>query len=195
MNIYRGPRTGSSWQCTDSKKPSECAKEWTLGGKIMFDGTVDKDGQRHTDLGIELEERDIIELFNILIRRYQGKIVELARELRELKTELKATRRTAQKESVPKKAGPKKAKVKRKPNPSFMKPLQPSGALAAIVGGKAIPRTQVVKKLWEYIRKHGLQDSENKRMINADNRLKAVFDGKRQVSMFDMTKLVNKHLS
>ncbi|MBI2502687.1 MAG: SWIB/MDM2 domain-containing protein [Candidatus Latescibacteria bacterium] len=98
------------------------------------------------------------------------------------------------KKAAKKKAAPKKAKAKRKPNPSFMKPLQPSGALAAVVGGKPLPRTQVVKKLWEYIRKHGLQDSQNKRMINADDKLRAVFDGRKQVSMFDMTKLVNKHL-
>ncbi len=108
-----------------------------------------------------------------------------------------APKKAAPKKAAPKKkvAAPKKAKAKRKPNPSFMKPLQPSAALAAVVGGKALPRTQVVKKLWEYIRKHGLQDSQNKRMINADDKLKAVFDGKKQVSMFDMTKLVNKHLS
>jgi len=106
-----------------------------------------------------------------------------------------APKKAAKKKAAPKKAAPKKAKAKRKPNPSFMKPLTPSGALAAVVGGKALPRTQVVKKLWEYIRKHGLQDSQNKRMINADDKLKAVFDGKKQVSMFDMTKLVNKHLS
>ena len=103
----------------------------------------------------------------------------------------------AKQKAAPKKkaAAPKKAKAKRKPNPSFMKPLQPSAVLAAVVGSKGLPRTQVVKKLWEYIRKHGLQDSQNKRMINADDKLKAVFDGKKQVSMFDMTKLVNKHLS
>ncbi|MSR84707.1 MAG: hypothetical protein EXS58_17625, partial [Candidatus Latescibacteria bacterium] len=93
------------------------------------------------------------------------------------------------------KAAPKKVKAKRKPNPSFMKPLQPSAMLAAIVGGKPLPRTQVIKKLWEYIKKHGLQDSQNKRMVNADDKLKAVFEGKKQVSMFDMTKLVNKHVS
>ena len=106
-----------------------------------------------------------------------------------------APKKAAPKKAAPKKAATKKVKVKRKPNPSFMTPLQPSAALAAIVGAKALPRTQVVKKLWEYIRKHGLQDSQNKRMINADDKLKAVFDGKKQVSMFDMTKLVNKHLS
>ena len=76
-----------------------------------------------------------------------------------------------------------------------MKPLQPSSALAEIVGSKAIPRTQVVKKLWDYIKKNDLQDKKNRRNINADANLKVVFGGKAQVSMFDMTKLVSKHLS
>ena len=106
-----------------------------------------------------------------------------------------APKKAAPKKAAPKKAAPKKVKAKRKPNPSFMKPLQPSAMLAAIVGGKPLPRTQVIKKLWEYIKKHGLQDSQNKRMVNADDKLKAVFEGKKQVSMFDMTKLVNKHVS
>ena len=83
----------------------------------------------------------------------------------------------------------------RKPNAAFMKPVQPSDALAEVVGGKAIPRTEVTKKLWAYIKKNGLQDKKNKRMINADDALKAVFGGKTQVSMFDMTKLVSKNLS
>lgn len=82
----------------------------------------------------------------------------------------------------------------RKANPAFMKPLQPSDALGKVVGAKAMPRTQVVKKLWEYIKKHNLQDKKNRRMINADDNLKTVFGGKSQVSMFDMTKLVSKHL-
>lgn len=98
------------------------------------------------------------------------------------------------KKAAPKKKAAAKKKAKRKPNPSFMKPLQPDAALGAVVGGKALPRTQVVKKLWAYIKKNNLQDSQNKRMINADDKLKAVFDGKKQVSMFEMTKLVNKHL-
>jgi chromatin remodeling complex protein RSC6 len=82
----------------------------------------------------------------------------------------------------------------RKPNAAFMKALTPSKALAAVVGEKALPRTEVVKKLWEYIKKGKLQDAVNKRLINADEKLKAVF-GKAQVTMFEMTKLVNKHLS
>jgi chromatin remodeling complex protein RSC6 len=84
---------------------------------------------------------------------------------------------------------------KRKPNAAFMKPMTPSALLAEVVGSKAIPRTEVTKKLWGYIKKNKLQDSKNRRMINADDALKAVFNGKAQVSMFDMTKLVSKHVS
>lgn len=82
----------------------------------------------------------------------------------------------------------------KKANAAFMKPLQPSSSLAEIVGSKALPRTQVVKKLWEYIKKNDLQDKKNRRNINADAKLKPIF-GKAQVSMFEMTKLVSKHLS
>jgi len=85
-------------------------------------------------------------------------------------------------------------KTKRTPNAAFMKPMTPSDTLAAVVGAKAMPRTEVTKKLWAYIKKNGLQDKKNKRMINADAALKPVFNGKAQVSMFDMTKLVSKHL-
>jgi chromatin remodeling complex protein RSC6 len=84
--------------------------------------------------------------------------------------------------------------AKRKPNPEFMKPVQPDAVLAAVVGSKPMPRTQLTKKLWDYIKKNGLQDKKNKRMINGDDALKAVFGGKKQVSMFEMTKLVNKHV-
>jgi upstream activation factor subunit UAF30 len=86
------------------------------------------------------------------------------------------------------------AKKKRKPNAAFMKPMQPDPALAAVVGNKAIPRTEVTKKLWAYIKKNKLQDTKKKTNINADDNLKAVFGGKKQVTMFEMTKLVNKHL-
>jgi len=88
----------------------------------------------------------------------------------------------------------KKAKTKRKPNAAFMKPLTPSATLAEVVGAKPLPRTQVVKKLWEYIKKNKLQDAKQRTMINADSALKAVFGGKSKVSMFEMTKLVSKHL-
>ena len=86
------------------------------------------------------------------------------------------------------------AKAKRKPNAAFMKPVTPSDTLAEVVGAKAIPRTEVTKKLWAYIKKNGLQDKKNRRMINADDKLKAVFGGKASVNMFAMTKLVSKHL-
>ena len=81
-----------------------------------------------------------------------------------------------------------------KPNAAFMKPMTPSAALSEVVGAKPIPRTEVTKKLWAYIKKNGLQDKKNKRMIRADDALKPVFGGKPQVNMFEMTKLVNKHL-
>jgi chromatin remodeling complex protein RSC6 len=95
-----------------------------------------------------------------------------------------------------KKAAKKTAKKKsaRKPNAAFMKAMNPSPALAEVVGSKAIPRTEVTKKLWAYIKKNGLQDRTNKRQINADATLKPVFGGKSSVDMFSMTKLVNKHL-
>jgi chromatin remodeling complex protein RSC6 len=100
----------------------------------------------------------------------------------------------AAKKPAPKKAAPKK-KTPRKPNPAFMKALTPSAALAAVVGSNPLPRTEVVKKMWAYIRANGLQDKVNKRMINADDKLKAVFAGNSQVSMFDMAKHLAKHLS
>ena len=88
----------------------------------------------------------------------------------------------------------KKKAAKRKPSAAFMKPVQPSAALSEVVGSKAIPRTEVTKKLWAYIKKNGLQDKKNKRMIKLDDALKPVFGGKATVNMFEMTKLVSKHL-
>jgi upstream activation factor subunit UAF30 len=88
----------------------------------------------------------------------------------------------------------KKSGTKRKPNAAFMRPVTPSATLAEVVGAKPIPRTEVTKKLWAYIKKNGLQDKKNRRMINADAKLKAVFGGKGSVNMFAMTKLVSKHL-
>ena len=93
-----------------------------------------------------------------------------------------------------KKAAKKKSGAKRKPNAAFMKPMSPDASLGAVIGSSPMPRTEVTKKLWGYIKKNGLQDSKNRRMINADDKLGVVFGGKRQVSMFDMTKLVGKHL-
>ncbi len=92
------------------------------------------------------------------------------------------------------KSATKKTGAKRTPNAAFMKPMQPSEQLGAVVGSSPMPRTEVTKKLWMYIKKNNLQDPKERRMINADDKLRPVFGGKRQVSMFDMTKLVNQHL-
>jgi chromatin remodeling complex protein RSC6 len=106
----------------------------------------------------------------------------------------KAAKKTAKK-AAPKKAAKKapKKKAARKPNAAFMKPLMPSGPLAAIVGSTPMPRTEVTSKIWAYIKKNKLQDAVNRRMINADDKLKALF-GKAQASMFELTKYVSKHL-
>ena len=111
-----------------------------------------------------------------------------------------AAKKPAAKKSV-KKAAPKKAAAKakkpaakRKPNAAFMKPMTPSSTLAAVVGTSPMPRTEVTSKLWGYIKKNNHQDKTNRRMINADDKLRDVFGGKKQVSMFEMTKLVAKHL-
>lgn len=85
-------------------------------------------------------------------------------------------------------------KSARKPNAAFMKPVTPDAALAAVVGAKAMPRTELTKKIWDYIKKNGLQDKKDKKQINADDKLKAIFNGKKQVSMFEMTKLVSNNL-
>jgi len=98
----------------------------------------------------------------------------------------KATKKLAKKQVI---------KKKRAPSPAFMKPMQISDALANVVGSKPMPRTEVTKKLWEYIKKNKLQDPVNKTMINADANLKPLFGGKNKVSMFEMTKLVSKYLS
>jgi len=117
----------------------------------------------------------------------------------------KRARKTARKGGVRKRAAAKKGGRKKRaarrtgarraPNPAFMKPVQPSPQLSAIVGSQAVPRTEITKRVWDYIRKNGLQDSTNRRMINADDRLREVFGGRRQVSMFEMTKLISQHLS
>lgn len=103
------------------------------------------------------------------------------------KTAKKAAKKTAAKKTAKKSA--------RKPNAAFMRPVQPSDTLAEVVGSKPIPRTEVTKRLWAYIKKNKLQDAKNRRQINADANLKAVFGGKSSVNMFDMTKLVGKHLT
>ncbi len=104
------------------------------------------------------------------------------------KATAKAATTTTKKVAAPKK------KTARKPNAAFMRPLMPSKELAEIVGGSPIPRTEVMKKVWMYIKKNNLQDAKNRRSINADDKLKAVFGGKKSVTMFEMTKLVSNHL-
>ncbi|PIX74087.1 MAG: hypothetical protein CO164_01760 [Rhodocyclales bacterium CG_4_9_14_3_um_filter_68_10] len=105
-----------------------------------------------------------------------------------------AAKKPVAKKVVAKKTAPKAPAKKRTPNPAFMKAMTPSEVLAAVVGALPLPRTEVVKKIWAYIKSNRLQDAINRRMINADEKLKAIFGGKKQVSMFEMTKLVNKHL-
>ncbi|HYG20502.1 MAG TPA: SWIB/MDM2 domain-containing protein [Ohtaekwangia sp.] len=109
------------------------------------------------------------------------------------KTAKKSAKKGAKKAA---KKAPKKAakKTKRKPNAAFMAPLTPSAPLAEVVGSKGLPRTQIIKKIWDYIKKNNLQDKKNRRMINADAKLKVVFGGKEQISMFELAKVVNKHV-
>lgn len=117
------------------------------------------------------------------------------------KAPAKAAKKVAPKKAAPKKAAPKKAAKKaapkkksaRKPNAAFMAPLTPSATLGEVVGSKPMPRTEVVKKIWDYIKKNNLQDAKNRRMINADAKLKPIF-GKDQISMFELAKIVNKHV-
>ena len=116
------------------------------------------------------------------------------------KTTAKASKKAAPKKAAAKKtaakrpAAKKSASKKRAPNPAFMKPMQPSAQLGAVVGNNPMPRSEITKKVWAYIKKNSLQDNKNRRMINADDKLGPVFGSKKQVSMFEMTKLVNKHL-
>lgn len=111
----------------------------------------------------------------------------------------KSSRKSTARKSSARKGGRKASRKKssgkkRTPNAAFMKPMQPSSDLANIVGSTPIPRTEVTKKLWQYIKRRGLQDLKNRRMINADENLRPIFGSSRQVSMFEMTRLVNKHL-
>jgi chromatin remodeling complex protein RSC6 len=110
------------------------------------------------------------------------------------KSTKKAGKKTARASAAKPAKKAAKKKTARKPNAAFMKPLQPSAALSVVIGSKPMPRTEVTKKIWAYIKKNGLQDKKNRRMVNADTNLRAVFGGKAQVSMFEMTKLVSKHL-
>jgi chromatin remodeling complex protein RSC6 len=112
------------------------------------------------------------------------------------KLKIMAKKATPKKKAAPKKAAKKAAKKKsaRKPNAAFMAPLTPSSTLADVIGSQARPRTEIVKKIWDYIKKNNLQDKKNRRMINADAKLKTLFGGKGQVSMFDLAKIVSKHV-
>ncbi|MDH5246371.1 MAG: SWIB/MDM2 domain-containing protein [Betaproteobacteria bacterium] len=105
-----------------------------------------------------------------------------------------AAKKATAKKPAAKKATAKKSTAKRKPNAAFMKPMTPSSVLAAVIGAMPMPRTEVTKKIWDYIKKNKLQDAVNRRLINADEKLRAVFGGKGKVSMFEMTKLVSNHL-
>jgi upstream activation factor subunit UAF30 len=106
----------------------------------------------------------------------------------------KSAKKAPAKKAPAKKAAPKKTGAKRKPNAAFMKAMTPSSMLGAVVGTAPLPRTEVTKKIWDYIKKNKLQDAVNRRLINADDKLRAVFGGKSKVSMFEMTKLVSNHL-
>src|SRR5206468_9645595 len=106
----------------------------------------------------------------------------------------KSAKKAPAKKAPAKKSAPKKSGAKRKPNAAFMKAMTPTSTLAAVVGSMPLPRTEVTKKIWDYIKKNRLQDAVNKRLINADDKLRAVFGGKSKVSMFEMTKLVSNHL-
>jgi chromatin remodeling complex protein RSC6 len=110
------------------------------------------------------------------------------------KSARKAGRKKATRRAMGKMRKPAKKKSARKPNAAFMAAMTPSADLAMVIGDKPMPRTEVTKKLWAYIKRNGLQDKTNRRMINADDKLRSVFGGKRQVSMFEMTKLVSRHL-
>jgi upstream activation factor subunit UAF30 len=110
------------------------------------------------------------------------------------KSAKKSARRPAARKKAAKRAKKSSGK-KRAPNPAFMRPLQPSAKLAAVVGSSPIPRTQVISKLWTYIKRNGLQDSKNRRAINADEKLRPLFGGRSQVTMFDLAKIANQNLS
>jgi upstream activation factor subunit UAF30 len=106
----------------------------------------------------------------------------------------KGAKKASKKRTVKRAAKKAPAKKKRTPIAAFMKPMQPDEALSAVVGSGLLPRTEITKKLWQYIKRNGLQDAKVRRNINADDKLGRVFGGKKQVSMFEMTKLVNKHI-
>jgi upstream activation factor subunit UAF30 len=107
----------------------------------------------------------------------------------------KTAKRPAARKKTAKRATKKSSGKKRAPNPAFMRPLQPSAKLAAVIGNNPMPRTQVISKLWAYIKRNGLQDSKNRRAINADEKLRPLFNNRSQVTMFDLAKIANQNLS
>ena len=121
-------------------------------------------------------------------KKSKGRKKSSSRKSSARKSSRKATKKAGRKTKR------KSSGKKRTPNAAFMKPMKPSADLASVVGSSPMPRTEVTKKLWQYIKRKGLQDSKNRRMINADENLRPIF-GRSQVSMFEMTRLVNKHLS
>jgi len=150
----------------------------------------------HFSLDKRLEVFTLVSIGQRTLTTLNGGIRTMAKKKATKKVAKKTTATTTKKAAKPAKkaAAPKKAAgAKRKPNPAFMKALTPSTTLAAVVGATPIPRTEVVKKLWAYIKKHNLQDKTNRRNINADDKLKLLF-GKATVNMFEMTKIVSKHL-
>jgi upstream activation factor subunit UAF30 len=127
------------------------------------------------------------------VKKAVKKPVKKAAKKAPAKKAVKKPAKKAAKKPVKKAAKKIKVKVKRKPNAAFMAPKLPVGPLAAIIGDKAMPRTEITKKIWDYIKRNKLQDSVNRRMINADDKLRALF-GKGQASMFELTKMVNKYV-
>jgi upstream activation factor subunit UAF30 len=111
------------------------------------------------------------------------------------KSAKKSAKRPAARKKAAKRSTKKSSGKKRAPNPAFMRPMQPSSNLAAVIGSGAVPRTQVISKLWAYIKRNGLQDAKNRRAINADEKLRPLFGGRSQVTMFDLAKIANKNLS
>jgi chromatin remodeling complex protein RSC6 len=111
------------------------------------------------------------------------------------KTAKKTAKRSAARKKTTTKRAKKSSGKKRAPNPAFMRPLQPSAKLAAVIGNSPMPRTQVISKLWAYIKRNGLQDAKNRRAINADEKLRPLFNNRSQVTMFDLAKIANQNLS
>ncbi len=129
-----------------------------------------------------------------MAKKKSGKRKSSSRKSSRKSSSRKSARKGSAKKGGRKSSRRKSSGKKRTPNAAFMKPMQPSSDLANIVGSGPLPRTEVTKKLWQYIKRKGLQDSKNRRMINADENLRPIFGSSRQVSMFEMTRLVNKHL-